>query len=71
VEKAKESCGLNPYVLSYAAKVYYILNKAGQPIDEGTAAREGKKLRWEMTEENAKSGIKLLTDLGFVEELAS
>jgi len=71
VDIARESCGLNPYVLSYAAKVHYIIRQIGKPIDEQRAVTEGKNLKWEITEKDAKAGIKLLLALDLVEEVAA
>lgn len=67
IKKGKTNRWLNPYVLSYAAKVYYILQQSKQPISESEAVEEGKNLRWEITKQQAKKGINLLLALGLVE----
>ena len=68
VADANSYCGLNPYALSYAAKVHYMLKQGKKPIDFRAAARKAEEFDWKMNEGQAKAGIDLLLALRFAKK---
>lgn len=65
VGDAKSFCNLNPYALSYAAKVHYIAKQTNRPISLKDAAQKARSFDWKLDENQAESGIKLLLALKF------
>ncbi len=65
VHDAKTYCNLNPYALSYAAKVHYIAMQTRRPISLKDATQQAKSFDWRLDESQASSGIKLLLALQF------
>ncbi|MGP8070197.1 MAG: hypothetical protein ACLP5V_09930 [Candidatus Bathyarchaeia archaeon] len=63
VEKCQEIAGGNTNVLSWAAKVHYILSAEKTSITSDQAVSIAKTFGWKLSEEEVKSGVKLLTAL--------
>ena len=64
VTKSAAACGLNVSSLSFAAKVHYICTEEGGTFE--TATKHAESLGWDMNEEEAAAGRKVLErlDLG-------
>ena len=60
----KSVTGLNPDVLSYAAKAHHILSQRKTGYTESEAIAQGRKFGWRLTEAQVRSGVKVLLDLG-------
>lgn len=58
----------NIYVLSWAAKVHYILNQTQKPMTYDEAISTGKLFGWKLSDEESKSGLKLLLALGLLKK---
>lgn len=63
VRLAKKFSGLNPDILSFAAKAHYILAIKRRPVTANEISQEGRKFGWDLTEENVGRGVKLLLAL--------
>jgi hypothetical protein len=54
----------NIYVLSWAAKVYFLLKQRGEKISDTQAIEMGKQFGWKLSTSQIESGVKLLQALG-------
>ncbi len=50
----------NIYVLSWAAKVYFLLKQRGEKISDTEAIEMGKQFGWKLSTSQIESGVKLL-----------
>jgi len=57
----------NYYVLSWAAKIYYILDESEKPITEEEIIKLAERHDWKLTSSEIESAKKLLLSLGLVE----
>jgi uncharacterized protein YwgA len=51
-------------VLSWAAKVHFLLTKKGSTMSHEEAINMGRKFNWDLSEPEIDLGVKLLLDLG-------
>jgi uncharacterized protein YwgA len=58
-----ETVGNNISILSWAAKIYYLLQKKGKQITYEEIEKIGTNLGWELSEREIDSGVKLLSAL--------
>jgi hypothetical protein len=63
VEVCDKTVGNNMSILSWAAKVYYLLQKKGKEITYKEIEKIGMNLGWELSEKEIDSGVKLLAAL--------
>lgn len=68
VKRCGEIVHYNFNVLSWAAKVHFILEKTGKTMTYEEAIEAGKLFGWKLDEDEIKSAVKLLLTLGFVQE---
>lgn len=66
VKKCGEIVHYNFNVLSWAAKVHFILEKAGKTMSYEEAIEAGKLFGWKLDESEIDSAVKLLLALGLV-----
>jgi len=66
VKVCTKTVGNNILILSWAAKIYYLLQKKGKQITYKEIMKIGKKLGWKLSEKEIDSGVKLLSALGLV-----
>ncbi len=63
VDTCTEVVGNNINILSWAAKVYYLLQRQGKQITYGEIKKMGKGLGWQLSEVEIDSAAKLLSAL--------
>jgi uncharacterized protein YwgA len=63
--------GNNIYVLSYAAKVHYLLSQKGESMSSDEAIQTGKQFNWKLSEKDIESGVQLLSSLRLASRTAS
>lgn len=63
VETCTNVVGNNINILSWAAKVYYLLHSKGKQITYGEIKNIGKNLGWQLSKEEIDSAVKLLSAL--------
>ena len=63
LETCQNETGLNPDVLSFAAKADYILRQKRKSYTSPQVIAEGKKLGWNLTDQQVRDGVKLLQAL--------
>lgn len=68
VEKCREIADGNTNVLSWAAKVHYILSEERKTITSDQAISLAETFGWKLSEKEVKAGVKLLTALGLAAE---
>jgi uncharacterized protein YwgA len=68
VEKCGKIVHYNYSVLSWAAKVHFILRRAKKAITYKEAIKASRLFSWKLTEEEIESGAKLLSVLGFIKK---
>lgn len=69
VSTCKQSCGLKTAPLSYAAKVYFMLENNSdkeKQMDYDVAIKTAEKLGWELTPDDIDQGVELLEQLKLV-----
>lgn len=66
VTTAIEPYGQNINILSWAAKIYYILNETDKPITEKEIIKLARQHDWNLTEDEIQSANRLLLGLQFV-----
>ncbi len=69
VETCKNFCGLRIAPLSYASKIFYMLDAQSDDSEKLTvddAVKNAKKLKWKVSPNNVEDGTKLLEKLGLV-----
>jgi len=66
VKTCRRVVGNNINLLSWAAKVYYLLTSKGKEITYEEAKKIGKTFGWQLSDEEIDSGVKLLSALKFV-----
>lgn len=59
----------NLSVLSWAAKVHYILNQSKKPMTNEEAISTGRQFGWKLSDKEIESGVKLLLALGLIKEI--
>ncbi|MGD0496467.1 MAG: hypothetical protein ABSB28_10615 [Candidatus Bathyarchaeia archaeon] len=68
VETCTTTAGNNISILSWAAKVYFLLQRKGKEITYGEIKRVGRKLGWTLAENEIESGLRLLTALNLAKK---
>lgn len=68
VEKCQEIAGTNVNVLSWAAKVHYILSQEKRPITFDKAIAIADTFGWKLSESEVQSAVKLLAALSLATE---
>lgn len=68
VKKCSRIVRNNLYVLSWAAKVHFILRQTGKAMTHEEAIEVGRLFGWRMDERQVESAVKLLLALGLVKE---
>jgi len=68
VKKCSRMVHNNIYVLSWAAKVHFILTQTGKATTYEEATEVGRLFGWAMDERQVESAVKLLLALGLVKE---
>ena len=72
VNQCAKFCNLQPSVLSYAAKAYYILSRANQSgkksITSSDVKKVGQSFGWNISEVEAENGLELLSKLKLVKQ---
>lgn len=68
IEKCKNIVHFNFHVLSWAAKVHFILEQTGKPTTYEKAIEIGRLFGWELNEKEIESAVKLLAALSLAEE---
>lgn len=68
IEKCRNIAHLNFNVLSWAAKVHFIVSQTKEPITYEKAIEVGRLFSWELNEREIESAARLLTALGLIEE---
>jgi hypothetical protein len=63
VDTCTNIVGNNISILSWAAKVYFLLQKEGKQITYAEIKKMGKSLGWQLSDEEIDSGVKLLSAL--------
>ena len=58
----------NIFVLSWAAKVHYILHQTEKPMTYEEAISTGKLFGWKLSEKEIESAVKLLRALGLIKK---
>lgn len=69
VRVCKKSCELRTASLSYAAKIYYMLESKSEKdkrMNYDDAIRTAEKLGWELTHDDVNKGVELLKELNLV-----
>jgi len=68
VETCSEVVNNNIYVLSWAAKVHFILSQTKKPISYKEAIQIGQEFGWELNPNKIESAAKLLQALNLIEK---
>ena len=68
VDICSETVGNNISILSWAAKVYFLLQSKGKEITYGEVKRIGRNMGWKLSENEIESGVKLLVALNLVKK---
>lgn len=68
IEKCKKMVHFNFHVLSWAAKVHFILSQTGKTMTYEEAIEVGQLFDWELNEREIESAVKLSTALGLVKK---
>jgi uncharacterized protein len=72
IKKIEQTCRddaqLNPNILSWAAKTYFLLREKRTPLSTAEAVEMGKDFNWELSEEDLGRGVQLLLKLGLVKK---
>jgi len=68
VERCGEMAHFNFNVLSWAAKVHFILRQTGKPMTHEEAIEVGKLFGWKLKENEVESATKLASALGLVRQ---
>ena len=68
VKKCGKIVHYNFHVLSWAAKVHFILRQTGKAITHKEAIEVGRLFGWKLSEREIKSAVKLLLALGLVKK---
>jgi len=63
-----DQTGADYRVLSYAAKVHYVLRQEGKPVTQHAIRRRARTLGWELTPDEMTAGVELLRQLELVTE---
>jgi uncharacterized protein YwgA len=66
VRKCAQSVHYNINVLSWAAKVHFILQKAKKGMTYEESIRAGKRFGWKLDEQEVESAVRLLLALGLI-----
>ena len=69
VNTCKEFCELKTAPLSFASKIFYMLDTQDEDTEKlsvDDAVKNTRELGWDMTSENAEQGIKLLEKLNLI-----
>lgn len=67
IETSKKVTGLSFLVLSYAAKVHYILRRKELPMNATEIQMEAKNLGWKLTDVQMEKAVELLQRIGLAE----
>jgi len=68
VEKCSETVHCNYNVLSWAAKVHFVLNRARRTMTRAEAIDASQSFGWKLSQDEVESAIRLLSALGLIEE---
>lgn len=68
VRKCGETAHCNYNVLSWAAKVHFVVSRAGKAITRGEAIDASQSFGWKLSEEEVESAIRLLSALPLIKE---
>lgn len=68
VDECQKIAGNNINVLSWAAKVYFLLTRKGKKASYRDISRTGRPLGWKLSKNEIVSGAELLVSLGFVKK---
>jgi DNA-binding PadR family transcriptional regulator len=71
VERCEKIVNNNISVLSWAAKVYFLLSKKGEEISPEEAVRASRRFGWRLKDKEVNSGARLLLGLGLVRKSKS
>lgn len=66
VKTSKEYAHLDPYILSWAAKVHFILKESGKAMDIEEVRRTASNFNWDLSEGQIEKGISLLRQLHLI-----
>lgn len=67
VQTCKDDAHLDPYILSWAAKVHFILNKSGDAMDVDDVRKTASNFNWDLSEGQIEKGIDLLLKIHLIE----
>lgn len=59
-----ERLGTGYQVLSYAAKIHWVLVESGRPLDGESIQQRVRELNWELTDDELQQAVGILLDLG-------
>jgi uncharacterized protein YwgA len=68
VDKCRRIAHFSIYVLSWAAKVHYILSQSAKPMTLDEACDVGRSFGWKLSEEETRSAVRLLSSLKLVKK---
>lgn len=60
VETCKNDAHLDPYILSWAAKIHFILKETGKAMDNNEIRKTASNFNWDLSEGQIEKGISLL-----------
>jgi len=66
VKTCKENAHLDPYILSWAAKVHFILKESGKTMDIEEVRKTASNFNWDLSDEQIERGIDLLLKLHLI-----
>ena len=68
VGKCDETVHCNYNVLSWAAKVHFVVSRAGKAMSRAEAIDASQSFGWKLSEDEVESAIRLLSALGLIKE---
>lgn len=68
VKQCKEAANLDPNILSWAAKVHFILNQEQRHLTRDEIARLADTFNWKLNPSQIDSAIQLLKELDLLKE---
>jgi len=66
VKRCKNIANNNIGVLSWSAKIYFLITQKGAKLTYSEARQMSKKFGWQLPENELKTGVRLLKALGLV-----
>ena len=68
VKKCDQIVHLNYNVLSWAAKVHFVLKRSGKSMTYDEAIAASRSFGWKLTEQEVETGVKLLQELKLIKK---